>query len=325
LGAGGEDIPRFERKTPARLEAIQQHTTIVFRQRFLALPGEIRNQIYDEVIAGHQERQSQHSLYHLQTGRFMYTEHHSDQSSNTLFLSSDQQQPDHLHYIREGDHMWQELMDRWLIEVDCQSSQAFDLGVDGFPEESRESTNSLYPVSPRNSSLHIAAISRACSLRGLNIIAHRWIRTFQLTLNFYGIDFDFSQTAQDPYTSPLYTTVSQIARYLTAILKTSDVRIKINLWPGEYMEHGDHGWEPFFASEADVEGLWALLRPLKSIPGIQSIRAKRLRGSALWSRQPNSLYPENPPLVIVERADDGWLDWDRGWSRNWGFGDFVCS
>jgi hypothetical protein len=326
LGPGGRNSPRFERKTPGRVHAIQQHRTIEFRQRFLALPVEIRSQIYHEVITGRQGHQSQVSHYQSQTQRFVYTVRRHDLSGSTLVLYSDHPRPDHLHYIREGDHMWQELMDRWLTEAECESSQLFDLGMTGLSDESHENLHSLFPKSTRQSSLGFAARPGTYSLKGLDPIVHRWIRACKLNLNFYGVDFNFSQAAQDAYKSPLYTTLSQIASYLTSVLNTSDLRIKINMWPGEYMESSDHGWDPFFESDADIEGMWSLMKPLKSIPGIQSIRAKRLRGTALWSRHPNSLYPANPPLVVIERAGvsiDGWLDWDEGWRSNWGFGDLL--
>jgi hypothetical protein len=328
-GLTGRDSPRFERKTPTRYEAIQQHNVIEFRQRFLALPQYIRNQIYDEVLMHRLGHHSHASHYHYPTGRFVYTHNGGGFPGGTLVLQSETPQPNHLQYIREGDHLWQELFDRWLSGADCETSQVLDFNPLEFTYASRDSINSLYPVSPGFSTSIAFTKSEACSIKGMELITHRFIRSCTLNISFHGIDFDFAQAAQDPYSSSLYTSISQITRYLTSILETVDLRFVLALWPGKYMEYSDHGWCPFFESEADVEGLWSLLKPLKSIPGIQSIQVKRLNSTILWSRQPNSLYPEDPPLVVVERAGvsiNGWLDWDKGWLAGWqGFEDLLTS
>jgi hypothetical protein len=327
-GPTGRDSPRFERTTLARHEAIQQHNIIEFRQRFLALPREIRNQIYDDLLTAYSGHQSQASHYHYPTGQFVYTHNGGDFQGGTVILHSKNPQPDHLNYIREGDHLWQELFDRWLSQTDCETSQVLDLNLPEFTNASDESLHCFYPVSPKYSASVASTEPESCFLKGMELIAHRRIHSCTLDLSLYGIDFDFAQAAQDPYYSSLYTIISQITRYLTSTLETNDLRIRLTLWPGEYMEHNDRGWYPFFESDADIEGLWSLLKPLKSIPGIQSIQATRLSGTALWSKFPNSLYPENPPLVVVERAGvsiDGWLDWDKGWQTDWqGFEDLIC-
>jgi hypothetical protein len=316
IGSDGRDSPRFERKTPTRYDALQQHKAIEFRQRFLALPCEIRIQIYREIVFNHPDHQSQVSHYHFSTGTYVYTQIDGGmRPDGTLIFRSEYPQPDHLHYIRKGGPMWQELFDVWLAHAECELSHVFDLNFNNYAKTHLESVNGLYLGSPHHSTLSLTAHPHPLLARQLRSIARCSIRTCKLNLALYGVDFDFVHAAKSLYTSPLYTTVSQTAHSLMQILKTSNLRIEISFWPGKYMEYSDHGWSPYFESDADVEGLWTLLKPFKEVPGIQSVRANRLRGSTLWSRHPNSLYPENPPLVVVEQAGvsvDGWLGLDKG-------------
>jgi hypothetical protein len=47
---GGKQAPRFQKRIPSIRTAMKKYESMTFRQRFLALPDEIRNKVYDYII-----------------------------------------------------------------------------------------------------------------------------------------------------------------------------------------------------------------------------------------------------------------------------------
>jgi hypothetical protein len=323
ITTGGSESPRFERPTLSREDAIQQHKIIEFRQRFLALPGELRNQIYDEVISINANDQSHIRQFRPATGLFLYTESEHETSGPTVHIRSKLPQPQNLQFVREQDHIWEELMDRWMVHAEVELSRAIDIGGDDNSCGNYESLNCLHQ-SPLGSIVPRPRKARDLFPQGkLDFYKYRWISSCTISLSIYNVNFNFADGPMQPHCARLHTAIREFSGNLNRTVRTTNLRINVSLWPGEYLDKSYRGWAPFFENDADVEGLWTLLRPLKSVAGVQSVRVKRLRGNALWSTQPNSLYPESPPLVVVEKSGlsiDGWLGWDRGWGTGWDWG-----
>jgi len=294
-------------------DAIHRHKAIEFRQRFLALPGEIRNQIYDEVISAHQGKRPQIPEFHSPSDPFLYTGTIDGASGWTINLRSVHPRPGYLQYVRDGDHIWRELLDRWLAGAECELFQSIDIGYNKATNKSCESMNVLPRASLSMFDHHVSEGSELFPWDRLDFFADRWVGTCTLTLAIFSVDLNFAQAARQVKSSPLFKTINHLAFSLRHALQTEDLRIKIDLWPGEYMDTGFHGWHALFECDADIEGMWTLLAALKSLPGIQSIGVRRLRGNALWSKKPNSLYPGNYPLVVLESSCvsmDRWLNLD---------------
>lgn len=64
-----------------------------------------------------------------------------------------------------------------------------------------------------------------------------------------------------------------------------------------------HGYDKYFTTWEEIDGLWLLLAPLKSIPGMQSIIVRRLGACVRWGRKGSSLFPTGYGLSVVE--DEG--------------------
>lgn len=48
---GGKHVPRFTKRIPSIRTAVRKYESMTFRQRFMGLPEEVRNKVYDYVIA----------------------------------------------------------------------------------------------------------------------------------------------------------------------------------------------------------------------------------------------------------------------------------
>lgn len=99
---------------------------------------------------------------------------------------------------------------------------------------------------------------------------------------------------------PLAKAVRFIASSLSQLSNLRSISLNLTLYPGPIGDTTFHGYDKYFATWEEIDGLWSILAPLKRVEGMDSILVKRLGSCVRWGRRGSSLFPEGKGLSVVE-------------------------
>lgn len=218
-------------------------------------------------------------------------------------------------YIRKGDALWRELMRRWSAHEDAKIY--FEDNIDIFARQNFSSTSSDSEVPSPHSEISLPPLFESVqkgSLQEITILQQA--HTLHLNLTLYEIKpFGFSPprhtrtTSASPFSA--YATpqddkhpLAQAVRYITSSLSQlpnlRSVSLNLTLYPGPIGDTTAHGYDKFFTTWEEIDGLWYVLVPLKRVEGMNSILVRRLGSCVRWGRRGSSLFPEGKGLSVVE-------------------------
>jgi hypothetical protein len=218
-------------------------------------------------------------------------------------------------HVQEGDSLWKELMRRWCGHEDAtvhveEQFNVFDIIT---TEKSEVLDNEDYE--PRSAVLP-PLFRHLLQASVLERTILRQMHTLHLALTLYGIPLAFSSPNLDrpdsPFsihdtknqTHPLTQAVRHIASSLTDLAHLTSTSLTLTLYPGPAGDTTWHGYEKYFTTLEEMDGLWDIVAPLKNLEGMKKIIVRRLGACVRWGRRGSSLFPVGDGMSIVEGNDD---------------------
>jgi hypothetical protein len=404
---GGKTVPRFQKRMPTMRTAVRKYESVIFRQRFMALPEEVRNQVYDYVIAGDTEDGGElsencrcrfvdcsrgvishdigdgvdfeflddvgtiESSYELHTDSVnqipvllqsrpysasslsSLSSHTSCSSPSTCYstrrfsnirpsmpsnelpeirrqYSSQERnliQVYHVNgipttwprYVRRGDEIWKELISRWirydnakvhfedhLHMFEVHASQNDDPSAVKRSELEPDVLPPLFAHVSQDSLLNTTILQQTHSLH-LALTIHEMPLVFS-SPHRTRTDSLFSIHETEGENHPLIDAVHHITSSLKQMTNLTCITLTLNLYPGPLGDKSFHRYKKYFTTLEEVNALWYMLAPLKSVDGIETIVVKRLGSCVRWGRRRSSLFPEREGVSVIE---------NEGFPSNW--------
>jgi hypothetical protein len=231
----------------------------LFQKRFLTLPGEVRNQIYDELLVDQVVKLEIPLFRSYINGN---THHGGAQFRGAVRLPVTSRQS--LNFIRQNDPIWNELFDRWCAQVSFYLFEAFE----------------LHPPSSRlNLRRHSGKKSHVLLRRYLDTDASQvfgssssWfagMRTCTLSLSLFNIAALLDSGSRGIYA--LRAEMVEVARVLRTSAKLNSLHINIRLWPRKYKDQSNGEGVKLWPSMTSGEGVIKCLQPLQEVAGIERI------------------------------------------------------
>jgi hypothetical protein len=228
----------------------------LFQKRFLNLPGEVRNQIYDELLVD-QGLTLETPLYRSYTNG--NTHHGGAQFRGTVRLPVTHKQ--NLCFIRQNDPIWNELFDRWCAQVRFYLFEASEVHLPSHRLIFRRRRN-------KQTSILLSRYldTDASQVFGSSSSWFAGMRTCTLSLSFFNIAALLESGSRGRHA--LRAEMVEVARVLRTAMKINCLHINVRLWPRKYK---DQSWK-LWPSMTNGEGVIGCLQPLEEIAGIERIR-----------------------------------------------------
>jgi hypothetical protein len=228
----------------------------LFQKRFLTLPGEVRNQIYDELLVDQGITLETPLFRSYVNGN---THHGGAQFRGAVRLPVTHRQ--NLTFIRQNDPIWNELFDRWCAQVRFYLFEAFEVHLPG---------SSLSVLQRNSSKKRSVLLSRylntdACQVFGSSSSWFAGMRTCTLSLSMFNIAALLELGSKG--LQALREEMMEVARVLRTALKMRSLHINVRLWPRKYKDQSWKDWP----SMTNGEGVIKSLQPLQGIDGIERI------------------------------------------------------
>lgn len=218
-------------------------------------------------------------------------------------------------YVRKGDVLWKELIGRWSSHEDAKVY--FEDDIDIFARQNFSSPSSDSEALSPHSSISLPSLFASVqkgSLQDITILQQA--HTLHLNLTLYEIEpLGFSPPHQPSTTSPsqfsahttpqnnnhpLTQAIRHIVSSLSQLPNIKSVSLNLTLYPGPIGDTTVHGYDKYFTTWEEIDGLWVVLAPLKRVRGMDSIIVRRLGSCVRWGRRGCSLFPKGGGLSIVE-------------------------
>jgi hypothetical protein len=230
----------------------------LFQKRFLALPGEVRNQIYDELLID--------QVVKLETPLFRSytngnTHHGGAQFRGAVRLPVSSRQ--NLRFVRQNDPIWNELFDRWCAQVRFYLFEAFELHLPA------SQLNLLRRVNRTSVSLSRYLDTDASQVFGSSSSWFAGMRTCTLSLSLFNIAALLDSGSRGIHA--LRAEMLEVARVMKTAVKINNLHINIRLWPRKYKDQSNGEGVKLWPSMTSGEGVIKCLQPLQEIAGIERI------------------------------------------------------
>jgi len=231
-----------------------------FKKRFLALPGEIRNQIYDELFTlDHESRRRP-----LFRANFMGKASHG----GATFLGP-YRLPEtpwsSLRLIGHEGALWDELFDRWCSQVSFNIVEAWPCTISTDMDKSWYSFRKKRPQAS-SSNLVRYINSDASQMFETSALWFRHMRVCTLRLHLFEIDALLCAGTRGKET--LRASMAEVAALLHGATMLKNLTIDILLWPSKYSRVKE--WN-MWSKDHPAKDLPRCFKPLESIPGVQRI------------------------------------------------------
>jgi hypothetical protein len=231
----------------------------LFQKRFFSLPGEVRNQIYDELLVD--------QVVKLETPLFRSytngnTHHGGAQFRGAVRLPVSSRQS--LRFVRQNDPIWNELFDRWCAQVRFYLFEAFEL----HPQSSQLN------IRRRRGKKPSVLLSRyldtdASQVFGSSSSWFAGMRTCTLSLSLFNIAALLESGSRGIHA--LRAEMVEVARVLRTAEKIISLHINIRLWPRKYKDQSNGETVKLWPTMISGEGVFKCLQPLQEVAGVERI------------------------------------------------------
>ncbi|KAF2432870.1 hypothetical protein EJ08DRAFT_694912 [Tothia fuscella] len=225
----------------------------LFQRRFLGLPGEVRNLIYDELLEYTGGVSQETPLFRSYiSGK---TNHGGAQFCDALRLPVAHRQ--NLTFVRHNDPIWNELFDRWCAQVRFHLFEAFEVHL----------KPSFVSRNRRKAQCNLARYldTDASQVFGSSSSWFFGMRTCSLYLSLFNIAALLHSGSRGM--SALKAEVIEIVRVLKFATKLANLHISIRLWPSKYRDQSWKSWPPSACGKAVLDAF----QPLQYVQGVERI------------------------------------------------------
>ena len=263
----------------------RQTRSHMFCHNFLQLPGEIRNQIYDELLKGDPKRQDTPLFRSV----YVTKRSHSAATSTSLAILPISRNGE-LKYIGNNREIWRELFSRWLDVTIFQLTEAFELRTND------SSTSLRRKLKFWKHDAEFLPFTRYLSHESSRVFDNSpsWFFTMQRCV----LSMHVLRIAAPEFRSSavLISSLRSIALAVADVFKAAKdlvhLSIHIYLWPDDYQASSSiatwNGRKP-----PNKTLIWTGFEPIQQIPGIQSVFVTAGSVDQGWSAKRNSKWPHS--------------------------------
>jgi hypothetical protein len=245
---------------PATIRSDHDSQNARFCERFLQLPGEVRNQIYDELL----QRRPQGSFGHIPLFRTINV---TKQSHSGAAFAGHAWLPINpftsLRYIGRNSQIWDEIFSRWTSCIRFTITEAFEINN----RPSSFKNRILFRQQPSQNLSFARYLDPDVSRVFEN--SNSWFPVMRsCTLNLHILGISAPGLDEEEISDRILSHIKEISNILEQAKELSDIDIKVCFWPGAYCERASWVGHKF---RINPNSLWYGVKPLKELKGIRSI------------------------------------------------------